>query len=400
MNNERFDLGELTTEILNLSVDIFSEMRGILESASSKWNRYQKTLDLADWFEANEEYMRLDARMMEYRIFRLIKQSGEILEEARQFTGQLSFFPNEDCELTEYDLEINEQIIVYEEYINNPDDYEGEIPPKPPEKTRALLIFPGNTALKQNYYMQYCSGYESALHDVQALNYTIKNFIQYFLSCLKNMSRNDYAAALMDFLNDSRADKFIANPFRVSGFYTNADPVTVRFIPRETEDGSEKYKIYEYYEVVALQTLLKMDFYKALEAGFVIRRCEYCGRYFLLKKGYHTKYCDQPNPNDLKHTCAQLGYHLKGVKEAAGDDPKAQSLRRCKLRIEKDCSRGIISEEERDRIYRMAEDMFHRARVRPGMSNKKFEKSLASKNLYLLCSVERRTGKRGRPKEN
>ena len=147
--------------------------------------------------------MRLDARMMGYRIFRLIKQSGEIFEEARQFTGQLSFLPDEDCELTEYDLEINEQIATYEKYLENPNDYGGEkligyiqnadgnedelrlpqppIPPEPPEKTRALLIVPGNTALKQNCYMQYCGGYESALSDVQSFNYTIHNSSSIFI---------------------------------------------------------------------------------------------------------------------------------------------------------------------------------------------------------------------------
>lgn len=31
-----------------------------------------------------------------------------------------------------------------------------------------------------------------------------------------------------------------------------------------------------------LQTMMKLDFYKALEAGHLIRRCENGGRYFLL----------------------------------------------------------------------------------------------------------------------
>ena len=39
-------------------------------------------------------------------------------------------------------------------------------------------------------------------------------------------------------------------------------------------DGSDEYQIYEYYEAYNLQTLLKMDFYRALGAGYVIRRCE------------------------------------------------------------------------------------------------------------------------------
>jgi hypothetical protein len=150
--------------------------------------------------------------------------------------------------------------------------------------------------------------------------------------------------------------------------------------------------------VELLQAFLKVDFYKSLQAGYIIRKCEYCGRYFLLKKAYHTKYCDLPNPDDPKHTCAQLGYHYAGVKEAVGDNPKAQALRRCCLRIDKDFRRGIISADEKQRLYDKAKDLLHTARVNPNVSNDKFEKSLESKNLYPLCNVVRKTNPRGRPK--
>ena len=56
--------------------------------------------------------------------------------------------------------------------------------------------------------------------------------------------------------------------------------------------------IFEYYETEHLQTLLKLDFYKGLEAGHLIRKCELCGRLFLLQKDSHTKYCDSPNPDN------------------------------------------------------------------------------------------------------
>ena len=71
---------------------------------------------------------------------------------------------------------------------------------------------------------------------------------------------------------------------RVRGYFTANDPVILRHMPRETFEGSGEYKIYQYYEVESLQALLKMDFYKALEVGYIIRKCEYCGRYFLLKR--------------------------------------------------------------------------------------------------------------------
>ena len=96
--------------------------------------------------------------------------------------------------------------------------------------------------------------------------------------------------------------------------------------------------------------MLKLDFYKALEAGHIIRKCQNCGRYFLLQKGYHTKYCDLPNPANPKYTCAQLGYRLRGIKEDAEGSPLAQALYRCYQRIDKDRSRGVITAEERTRL--------------------------------------------------
>lgn len=187
---------------------------------------------------------------------------------------------------------------------------------------------------------------------------------------------------------------------RETGCFTANDKVVMRHIPREANEGSGVYKIYQYYEVESLQALLKMDFYKALDAGYVIRKCEYCGRYFLLKKGYHTKYCDNPAPDNLKYTCAQLGYHRKGIKELQADNPKAQSLHRCYLRIDKDLSRGVITHRDKEKLYRKAQDLYYDATVRSGTSNEDFENNLASKKLYPLCNVIRKTKPRGRPKSN
>ncbi len=371
INGEDFFLGELTTEVLNLPRNDYMDMKNILE-------------------------------------------------EARQLTSQLSVFDNDDCELTHRDLEILSQIEEYNKYIEHPEDFgkcdtvyldnEGnelnfsndipkpDIPSLPPSKTRALLIYPGNIKTKWEYYKNFCSMYARILFDVQSFNNTIYSFIGFYLSKLQNLNSNNYAFALLNFLDHPNAHKLIANPISETGLFTNADSITLRYIPRETSKGSDEFKIYEYYEVQSLQTLLKTDFYKALEAGHIIRRCEYCGRFFLLKKAYHTKYCDKPAPDNPKYTCAQLGYHYKGVKETVADNPKAQSLNRCYKRIDKDLSRGIITAEEREILYTKAKDLYHHAKITPGISNEEFEESLASKNLYPLCNVIRKTKPRGRPK--
>ena len=94
-----------------------------------------------------------------------------------------------------------------------------------------------------------------------------------------------------------------------------------------------------------LQTMMKLDFYKALEAGHLIRRCENGGRYFLLLKGYHIRYCGLPNSTNPKYTCAQLVYRIRGVKEEAEDSSLSQALYHCYQRIDKGWSRGAITAE-------------------------------------------------------
>ncbi len=45
-------------------------------------------------------------------------------------------------------------------------------------------------------------------------------------------------------------------------------------------------------------------------------------------------------------------------RKTAGDSPLAQSLKRCHRRIDKDLSRGHITERDKDRLYKKSNEMF------------------------------------------
>ena len=311
-------------------------------------------------------------------------------------------------------------IMDYEDYLEHPEEYGGSdhlgyqiggehfeteiprppIPPAPSEKTRALLIVPGPLEMKWEFYKNYCMTYGKILMDIASVCQTLRAFIRMGLSKLDRLTPDNYVAALHTFLFHERAHKWIANPVDGTGFYTRMDDVRLHLIPRETSSGSGTFKVYEYYEADRLQTILKLDFYKGLEAGHLIRRCENCGRFFLLQKGYHTKYCDLPNPTHPRYTCAQLGYRIRGVKEEAEDSPLAQALYRCFQRIDKDKSRGNITAEERDLLREKAQELYHTARTKPGTSYEAFNVSLSKEKLYPLCGVQRKSRPRGRPKRN
>ena len=402
VNGQEFSLGALTAECLNISVDDYAIMQKIGSQAAKNMNTYEVSNDIADWFTANECLIQLDEVLRGYHLFQLLKDDVSTLSEAREFTQQYTLFDDSDYVFSEHELDIMSAIGLYQDYLDNPNAYGGEdqppIPSEPPAKTRACLICPGNIKDKWKFYRAFADRYFMILSDIASFNDTIQNFIRLLLSRLEKMNANQYVAALYTFLNDDHADKLIANPIRGGGYYSGIDTVEMRHVPRETTPGSGEYRIYEYYEVNLLQAMLKMDFYKALETGYTIRKCAHCGRYFLLKDARHTKYCDQPSPNNPRYTCAQLGYHFKGIKETAGDNPRSQSLRRCFQRIDRDVSRGVITADDKAVLYKKARDLFHTAETEAGTSYEAFEQILQSKNLYPLCGVVRNSKPRGRPK--
>lgn len=422
LNDREYPLGELTAEVLNISPEEYQELHRTMGRAMEHMDHYEKKHRMQDWFDANEEMIRLHEALLQHRIFRLIQENPEVLYEARTLTEQYTIFPEEKENLTpgERDLEILEQILDYEDYLEHPEEYGGSdylayqingerfeetiprppIPPAPPEKTRALLIVPGPLEMKWEFYKNYCMTYGKILMDIASVCQTLRSFIRMGLSKLDSLTPDNYVAALHTFLFHERAHKWIANPVDGTGFYTRMDDVRLHLIPRETSPGTDTFKVYEYYEADRLQTMLKLDFYKGLEAGHLIRRCENCGRFFLLRKGYHTKYCDLPNPNNPKYTCAQLGYRLRRVKEEAEDSPLAQALYRCFQRIDKDRSRGNITAEERTLLREKAQELYHTVRTRPGTSYDAFDASLSAEKLYPLCGVQRKSKPRGRPKRN
>ena len=419
LNGHAFPLGELTAEVLNITPDEYHKLRRILVKAVRKMADYEKSRQMQDWFEANEQMIKLHRSLVRHRVFQLLQEQEEILSEARVLTEQYSLFQEpEDLEPTDRDLEILAAIGDYEDYLEHPEEYGGDdffgaqledgfceipvprppIPPEPPEKTRALLICPGNLQEKWVYYRQYCMCYDDLLEDISSVCQTLQAFIRMGIASLDKLTPDNYLAALHEFLYSERSYKWIANPLEGTGFYTAIDDVRLQLVPRETSPDSGAFKVYEYYEATRLQTMLKLDFYKALEAGHIIRKCQNCGRYFLLQKGYHTKYCDLPNPANPKYTCAQLGYRLRGIKEDAGGSPLAQALYRCYQRIDKDRSRGVITAEERTKLREKAQELYHQARTKPGTTYEVFNTSLAAERLYPRCGVERKSRPRGRPK--
>ena len=381
---KEFVLGEIAAQVLNISPDDYHAMKSVLAEAEQALHSYNQTKDVSFWAQANEHYKTLDAMLCRWPILSHIKSDSQIFNDAKELiddiilTGNCDFLPDDD------------------------DDFKRMFPHDDMDESqmrRFMLICPGNLKTKWIMYLNHVKTYTYILSDISSFNSTMQWFIPRFLSPLEKLNTENYARALYSFFNHPGADKMIANPISGTGYFTLSDPVKLQYVPMPVPPDSENYQIVEYYEANYLQTLLKIDFYKALKAGHIIRRCEYCKRYFLLTKAYHTKYCDQPCPDEPRYTCAQIGYRYKKRAEKKEDDPKAQSLHRCLRRIDQDVSRGIITDNDRQKLRSKAKDLFHQARIRSGTTNDEFETMLHSENLYPTCDVIRKTRPKGRPKK-
>ena len=75
------------------------------------------------------------------------------------------------------------------------------------------------------------------------------------------------------------------------------------------EDGREK--LCEVYTFDSLGAFLYFDFFRGLTRSYLPKRCDNCGRYFLLEAGKYSSYCARPLEDDPDKTCRDIGARKK-----------------------------------------------------------------------------------------
>lgn len=332
-------LGELSVQILNIDHDQIKELYDLHDGGMDLVRLFEDTGKAAFLYVAQTYYQELGNRLRQYPL--------------------LSLLLDQECLLPG---------------IKNP---------------RALLYF----------RIEACFGHaRTALDSILIFHNAISHFIKTFIMPLKNLTGDSLSTAA-DVLNSELFRMYLPEHDEpgLCPYYDGC--IELDFETTTSSSGTYNLQVLEKYTTESLLMLLKVDFYKALEAGHLIRQCEYCGRFFLLTKRLHTKYCDNPAPDNPQYTCAQMGYRLTRRKENPEDDPKSDSLRRCLNRITKDCSRQIITAEDKDLLKAKAEELYHAAKIRSGVTYEEFEESLKSKKLYPLCGVTRKSNPVGHPKK-
>ena len=395
VNGQSFPLGEISRNILNFPEDKYKEILEVDENSFHYCEKYKETKDEEYLLKANEYYLKLDELVQSLPIVKLIHNDPDILYNVREYTTQISFFDDEEFAKAE-ESEIDEFIKSANEVLEKHAKDTGDINVTVEDLISKEAVMDKPDMKK---YYEYVMDYHFIVSDIVSFIRTIQNFISQHLQDLSTLNPENYAAALYHFLNREDSHKLIANPLSGTGDFYDKEPVILKYDSKETEPSSGKYKIYEQYETNIFMTLLKTDFYKALEAGHLIRRCQFCKKYFITKKGYHTKYCSNTVPGRPNITCKQMAYALGNPKELAADDPIFQAHYRCKMRIRQDCTRGRINKDDKQTLLDKADEFVFAATISPEISIETLEDQLSTANLCKECKVERKANPVGKPKK-
>jgi hypothetical protein len=105
-----------------------------------------------------------------------------------------------------------------------------------------------------------------------------------------------------------------------------------------------------------LSSFLYTDLYRGMAAGHISRRCDNCGRYFLLSSGYDIRYCMSIAPGETSRTCRQVGAHRK-EKEKIGSDFVRREYAKYYNRLKQRKNRGRLSVDEWNRLIGLAQNI-------------------------------------------
>ena len=159
LNEQSFTLGQLTAEILNITPRKFQRMRVVCFHAEDEINRYIQTKDADYWCKANLFLLLLDRQLREYQLFRLIKDQRCVLSETESFLNRL-----------------------LQQTLEGFD-------PVPPEELEQTW----------NDYLDTFNIYNNILGNIASFGNMIQNFVRHYLSRLKKLTPENYAAALYDY---------------------------------------------------------------------------------------------------------------------------------------------------------------------------------------------------------
>lgn len=132
-------------------------------------------------------------------------------------------------------------------------------------------------------------------------------------------------------------------------------------------------------------SLILTDFFEGLHYGHYPRRCEICGKYFLMQSARRQKYCSYGIAPELyrgnKISCRKYAAVLNRKEKAENDPIAAVYNRRCAA-IRTEYSRGTIKAEFAEIAKRLAKEHKLRAQKDDRYAKEEYGKAMSREALY------------------
>ena len=132
-------------------------------------------------------------------------------------------------------------------------------------------------------------------------------------------------------------------------------------------------------------SLILTDFFEGLHYGHYPRRCEICGKYFLMQSARRQKYCSYGIAPELyrgnKISCRKYAAVLNRKEKAENDPIAAVYNRRCAA-IRTECGRGTINAEFAETAKRLAKEHKLRAQTDDRYAKEEYRKDMSREVLY------------------
>ena len=185
-------------------------------------------------------------------------------------------------------------------------------------------------------------------------------FVNLFLERLKYHNPEAYASAYYDFMTNRQVQLEIekAIPYGLP-LIAQTHEVGFEFVTITEQDDTRSFCIAERFVFTNLFSFLQVDLSRRLIIRHAPKKCQNCGIYFLLEKGYHVSYCTNIAPGETTRTCRQVDAHKKSA--AQTKTPVQAEYQKLYNRLKTRKNRKKISVEEWNQAVAWAQEMKDKA---------------------------------------
>lgn len=186
-----------------------------------------------------------------------------------------------------------------------------------------------------------------------------------------------------------RHDEAHLLPLALDVFNHKAFPVETEYISVQKTKRSEQM-VARKLIFGSYASFVLTDFFEGLHHGHYPKRCEICGKYFLMQSARHQRYCGGWSgvvEEGRRLSCRQYAVRISKKELAEADPRKVLYNRRCSC-IRSEQSRGTITPEFAAAAKALAKRYLNRAIIDPDYAATQFEKDLQREKLYAETAVE------------